>query len=708
MKRCIFLVWLLLLGLATSLPAQSGDVELEQRIRAASGIERVRLLNRLAAMKLDKEPGRAITVSLQALDEIANLERELKEGRKALDPAEPMTSLPDPTALIRAEASSHNVMGRAYRQLADRRKAIDHFRQGYRFSRRSGYREGEDVALAQLRELDAGTGLGNLLSETLESTGVNESVREASAEIQAKYLEGAAHAQEEKGRYEAAIENYVKSIRFYEELDDSLKLAEVYSRIAVLQNELGDQAKAITYYELADKAKGRGQLIGVNARISDSVRTGIANSRIRVPVTLPTLMDSGAGKVFFDTELFSSGTSRATVEFESSAEFKESYDRLKKRLETIYAKGQSDSLIRAMMIQGQRIKIDSLQQERELQLLAMEQQEAEMRRKETQQLTLLAGLVLILIIAGILYALFLTKKRSHNRLAGAYNKLDAAHQQLKATQLQLVEAEKMASLGQLTAGIAHEINNPLNFISSNISPLRRDIQDLTLLIEAYEAAATDPSQLSKATQLGEELEREFLQEEIRSLLVGIEEGASRTAEIVQGLRDFSRLNEDMPKPFLLHDSLNDALSLLRNLYEGRIVIDKRYATDLPAITGLAGKINQVLYNVLQNAIEAIQGEGEIRIETLKTGNEACISIADNGTGMAPNVAQKAFDPFFTTKDVGQGKGLGLAICHGIVRQHHGHIDLRSEPGKGTVVEIFLPLSPKADLRQQNLSGKINS
>ncbi len=386
----------------------------------------------------------------------------------------------------------------------------------------------------------------------------------------------------------------------------------------------------------------------------------------------------------------------ATAAFEDSEAFQESYDRLKKRLDAIHAKGQSDSLIRAMMIQEQRIKIDSLQQERELQLLVMEQQEAEMRRRETLQIALAGGLLLILIIAGVLYALFLTKKRSHKRLAGAYNDLDAAHQELKATQIQLVEAEKMASLGQLTAGIAHEINNPLNFISANINPLRRDIDEVLLLLDTYEAAAADPSQLPKASQMAHEMEIDYLRMEIASLLLGIEEGASRTAEIVQGLRDFSRLDEDMPKAFDIHGSLDDTLSLLRNRYADRIVIEKKYAAGLPAVTGLAGKINQVLFHVLQNAIEAIPGEGTISIETQHTGNRICISIRDDGRGMEPVVQRKAFDPFFTTKDVGQGKGLGLAICHGIVRQHKGDIQLRSEPGRGTVVEGFLPVEGREE------------
>ena len=694
MKRLIPWIFLLLPLWLTDLAAQPGTDTLEEQLLQARGLERVRHTNRLAASHLDASPARTITYALQALQELRAISNQIKELRKSTDPTSNPPELPDAEALMRAEAISHNLLGRAYRKLEDTKKAIEHFRLAYRFSRRSGYREGEDVALAHLREMNAGRGLGILIDESLESTGIKSSVREAKVEINVKYLEGVARVHEEKGRYQTAIDQYIQMIRFYEARDDSLKLAEVYSRIAVLQNELGDQEKAMSYYELAAKVKGRGTLPGNESRRDDIDRIPDA-PRIRIPAPpVPDLTSKqGLQEPGWLVMGPASGNTSAT---ESSPAFKESYDRLKKQLEVIYAQGQSDSLIRAMMIHEQRIRIDSLQQERERQLLVMEQQEAEMRRRETQQIALIGGLLLILIIAGVLYALFLTKKRSHKRLASAYNKLDAAHQQLKATQIQLVEAEKMASLGQLTAGIAHEINNPLNFISANISPLRRDIDDLMLLLDTYEAAAADLSQMPKARQMAHEMEIDYLREEITSLLLGIEEGASRTAEIVQGLRDFSRLDENMPKAFDIHGSLDDTLSILRNRYEGRILIEKKYAADLPAITGLVGKINQVLLHILQNAIEAISGEGTISIETLRTGNRICISIRDNGKGMEPVVLRKAFDPFFTTKDVGQGKGLGLAICHGIVRQHKGDIELRSEPGKGTVAEVFLPVEERGE------------
>lgn len=671
--------------------------DLEARFQAASGLERVQLANQLANQKVEKSPGLAIRYASQALDDIKRLEQEIKAARRNPDLLDDDQEVLIPANILaRAEATSHNLLGRAFRKQNDRKKAIEHFRRGYRFSRRVGFREGESLAESQLRALDAGLGLGNLLDEGLESTGVRGTVKDATAEINVKYLESVAVSHEEKGRFQMAIDNYAKTIRFYQDLDDSLKLAEIYARIASLQNELGETQKALVYYDLSDKMQGMKMIEIVSL---DSSLRKLESARIALEEDM--MFDSTQMLLFPEEDWLAIAPPEVDPDFEQSAEFQESYDRLREQLVRVKENRQTDSLVRAILIQDQKDKIANLQRDREVQLLKMEQTEAEIQRREAIQYGLIAGLVLILILAGVLIALFVIKRRSHNRLAKAYNKLDAAHEQLKATQIQLVEAEKMASLGQLTAGIAHEINNPLNFISGNIPPLKRDIDDLMLVIGAYEKAGNDADQLEEANRIGDEVEVEFVREEIDFLLQGMQEGANRTAEIVQGLKDFSRLGEDMPKPFSLHDGIDHTLALLKPDYESRITIEKRYAENLPEPVGLAGKINQVLVNVLNNAIESISGTGTITIESRADKESIWISIQDTGRGMGPEISKKAFDPFFTTKDVGQGKGLGLAICHGIIRRHQGEIRLESRPGRGTLVEFKLPLEPDT---QQLMSG----
>lgn len=688
-------VWLLLA--AGPVFGQQPTDDLEARFRSSSGLARVQLANQLASQKLEKSPGLAIRYASQALDEVKKIEQDMKAARRNPDLLEEDQEVYIPSGILtRAEANSNNLLGRAYRKQNDRKKAIEHFRRGYRFSRRAGYREGESLAESQLRALDAGLGLGNLLDESLKSTGVRSTVKDATAEINVKYLESVAASNEEKGRFQMAIDNYSKTIRFYQDLDDSLKLAEIYARIASLQNELGETQKALVYYDLSDKMQG---VKTINTVLLDKSLQELESARLALEAEM--MSDSTQAILFPDEDWLVVNPPNIDPDFEQSPEFLESYERLREQLVRVKENRQTDSLVRAILIQEQKDKIANLQRDREVQLLKMEQTEAEIQRREAIQYALIAGLVLILILAGVLIALFVIKRRSHNRLAKAYKKLDTAHEQLKATQIQLVEAEKMASLGQLTAGIAHEINNPLNFISGNIPPLKRDIDDLMQVIGAYEKAGSDIEQLKEANRIGDELEVEFVREEIDFLLQGMQEGANRTAEIVQGLKDFSRMGEDMPKPFSLHEGINHTLVLLKPDYESRITIEKQYAENLPEPVGLAGKINQVLVNVLNNAIESISGTGTITIETRAEKEFVRISIRDTGRGMGPEISKKAFDPFFTTKDVGQGKGLGLAICHGIIQRHQGDIRLDSRPGRGTLVEIELPLEPDT---QQLMSG----
>ncbi|MDB5230573.1 MAG: hypothetical protein JWN76_1378 [Chitinophagaceae bacterium] len=295
--------------------------------------------------------------------------------------------------------------------------------------------------------------------------------------------------------------------------------------------------------------------------------------------------------------------------------------------------------------------------------------------------------------------IFLEKK-----VAERTEELEGALSNLKDTQAQLVSAEKMASLGQLTAGIAHEINNPINFVKSNIKPLKLDIQDLVEIINSYgELHNSDisvmPQKLKEIDQLKQQIDVEFVKQELTNLIKGIEEGAERTAEIVRGLRTFSRLDESDIKVANFHDGLDSTLVLLKNNIPKYIDIKKDYRSK-GIIECFPGKLNQVFMNVLNNAIHAISGKTEIKskefitITTRDIADEHAveITIADTGTGMSDEVKNKIFEPFFTTKDVGEGTGLGLAIVFKIVEQHNGKIAVNSVEGKGTEFVLTLPLS----------------
>jgi signal transduction histidine kinase len=263
---------------------------------------------------------------------------------------------------------------------------------------------------------------------------------------------------------------------------------------------------------------------------------------------------------------------------------------------------------------------------------------------------------------------------------------------LKQAQTQLVQSEKMASLGQLVAGIAHEINNPVNFISAGVESLSTNIEEIRQVMEIYHKVTPDnvKERLKEIDELKEKLEYKEAIREINKLIESIKNGTKRTTEIVRGLRTFSRLDEDILKMADIHEGIDSTLILLHNKYKNRIEVIKDYG-DIPQIECYPGQLNQVFMNLLSNAVDAIDDKGTITISTSLSDNLIKISIKDTGQGIPENIREKIFDPFFTTKGVGKGTGLGLSISQSIIEKHKGTITYRSESGKGTEFIIVLPV-----------------
>ncbi|WP_162618682.1 sensor histidine kinase [Pedobacter yulinensis] len=285
-------------------------------------------------------------------------------------------------------------------------------------------------------------------------------------------------------------------------------------------------------------------------------------------------------------------------------------------------------------------------------------------------------------------------------LQSANASLEQTLKDLKDAQSQLVDAEKMAGLGQLTAGIAHEINNPINFVTSNIKPLELDIKDLREVISMYEQIDPEKElnpQLEAINSFKRQIDLGFVNDEINTLLSGIGEGARRTAEIIRSLKNFSRLDENDTKPVDLNEGLDSTLVLVRNIYPSNLQVIKNY-DNLPKVECLPGKINQVFMNLISNAIYAIKNKPEQRdeefltITTKNLGDRVAVSIKDSGTGMTEEVKNKIFEPFFTTKSVGEGTGLGLSIVFRIIETHKGTIEVLSTINVGTEFIITLPVN----------------
>lgn len=288
-------------------------------------------------------------------------------------------------------------------------------------------------------------------------------------------------------------------------------------------------------------------------------------------------------------------------------------------------------------------------------------------------------------------------------LANSNEELNVTLSELRAAQAQLVDAEKMASLGQMTAGIAHELNNPINFVSSNIEPLKRDIDDMIRILTAWQAvdeAAPEERQtrIDEARVLAEELELPYIREEIDQLLRGIRDGASRTAEIVKGLRVFSRLDEDALKKADINEGIRSTLIILKSTIKSEAPVETKLAENLPEMECYPGKLNQVFMNIISNALQATAATGKpyeerkVSVSSELVGGSIVVRIADNGTGIPERVKARIFDPFFTTKEVGKGTGLGLSIVLGIINDHNGTIDVQTKEGEGTEFIITLPLN----------------
>jgi signal transduction histidine kinase len=272
--------------------------------------------------------------------------------------------------------------------------------------------------------------------------------------------------------------------------------------------------------------------------------------------------------------------------------------------------------------------------------------------------------------------------------------LELTLENLRQAQSQLIQSEKMASVGVLTAGIAHELNNPINFMSGNVFPLKEDLNEIFSLLEKYDQIIQKnklKEHFTALEELKDEIDFSYLIKEIHSLMNGIEEGAHRSIEIIKGLRSFSRLDDEACQLYDIHEGIDSSLVLLQNqIRDKQISVRKDYG-DFEGLECFPSKLNQVIMNILTNSIQAVEeGKGELFIQTISSAIGIKIIIKDNGKGMPPEVKKRMFEPFYTTKDVGQGTGLGLSISYGIIERHNGNIDVITEAGKGTEFIISLP------------------
>ena len=282
------------------------------------------------------------------------------------------------------------------------------------------------------------------------------------------------------------------------------------------------------------------------------------------------------------------------------------------------------------------------------------------------------------------------------------DELSKAYKDLQDAEAQLIQSEKMASLGRLVAGTAHELNNPISFVYSNIFHLRSYISDIQTVLKKYHdvctlAAASTPQPTAIANgitdieRLKEQLDFDYTMKDLDRLVDDIDEGAKRTKGIVEDLKVFANSDEGKSEYMDINEDIEKTLNLLVDYYKDRITIHRDYA-ELPKVKGYVGQINQVFMNLITNACQAMDNEGDIWITTRQKNGNVMISVRDNGKGIAKEHIGKIFDPFFTTKDVGKGAGLGLSISYGIIQRHRGEILVDSQSGVGATFTIRIPIN----------------
>ena len=275
--------------------------------------------------------------------------------------------------------------------------------------------------------------------------------------------------------------------------------------------------------------------------------------------------------------------------------------------------------------------------------------------------------------------------------------LTEVNARLSMAQEQLVQSEKLASIGQLAAGVAHEINNPIGYVFSNFETLGRYIGRLLEMFKAYEeaeASIADPAVLERLRAMRAGIDLDYLIEDIPVLMSESREGITRVRKIVQDLKDFSRVDANQEWQWAnLHAGLDSTLNIVSNEVKYKAEVVREYG-DIPDIECLPSQLNQVFMNIVVNGAHAITGAGgriTIRTGVLADRSHVWVEISDNGGGIAKEHMARIFDPFFTTKPIGSGTGLGLSLSYGIIQKHNGRIEVQSEPGKGTTFRIVLPV-----------------
>jgi signal transduction histidine kinase/Flp pilus assembly protein TadD len=575
-------------------------------------------------------------------------------------------------------------IGVAYNNLGDLGKALDYFIKSRSIAANVNDRQG--VADNNLNIADVYFSRG----QHQEALNILDEAFSIQQELGDK--EGFCYSKEAMGNNYCRLGNYQRAFQLFEEALSIAREMQLLLRIGTIEQSIGDCYAMRNDYAIA--LQHYSNSLEANTRLGEK-KSLILNHISLGKMQLFTGSHDHALNEFLEAARMAeeshylAGLSEAyqgiSETFEKRADFRNAYTYFVKKSAVDDSLHNESETHHLMLLEVQ------FETERKDQQIALLNARAQLQESQNRKALLLRNVFIAGFAAalGILLLLWLYARREKrtNALLKEKNEIirtqkeqvEDALYQLQQSQSHLIHAEKMASLGQLTAGVAHEINNPINFVSANVNPLKRNFDELVKELK------NDPNKYITA-------ELNYLIDECYQLLGGIEEGSRRTAEIVKGLRNFSRADEGDQKLVDVHEGIESSLLILNNkLKHQQIEVIKSFAS-LPLISCFPGQLNQVWMNLLSNAIDAIGENGKIYIATSRQNDKAVISFKDTGKGMSHEMKAKIFDPFFTTKDVGKGTGLGLSISYGIIQKHHGNIEVISKEGEGAEFIVTLPLS----------------
>jgi two-component system, NtrC family, sensor kinase len=587
------------------------------------------------------------------------------------------------------EADALGNMGLVHSSLGEYRQSFQQYQASLGIAREIGNRSGEASMLNGIGCVHLSLGEYPQALEHLQaSLGVSREIGNRSAEANTLGNIGLVHSA--LGELREALEHDRASLGIFQELGDRRGEATLLSNIGVVHSSLGEYPPALEYYrasldisrEIGGRSEEANTLIGI-ASVHTLMRE-FPTALAALEAAAEIARQSGERRELGEAMLGLGQTYAAMEQPEVAVASLEAAISL-----AVELGGKPMELTARGLVWQQYRLLGNLSSALENLLRYTEIREellGEETRRTIQKRETMLQIEIARKGAEIERLRNVELKQAFERLERSHQDLNQAHTELKSAQSQLVQSEKMASLGQLTAGIAHEINNPINFVSASIGPVRRNLEHLRTVIEELICRVPRDERLSYR----DDAEIDETLEELRQLIANIETGAGRTAEIVSSLRSFSRLDEGGQKCVDLHEGLEATLTILSGSMSEGIELVREYG-DLPAVECYPGEINQVFMNILTNAIKAIDGEGRVTIQTRVEGDRLLIAIADTGVGITPEVQSRIFEPFFTTRDVGQGKGLGLSIAWGIVEKHGGTIEVTSTPGSGSTFAVTLPI-----------------